>query len=94
MTVQPPPTPTPDADERTLFLNALQSLMMLFGMLGLKIPPIFDSLAVQQQVVTVIIGFVGIVWSLYSHWKKNDALHTVWAQSALKTVQLERSRTP
>lgn len=80
-----------DTEAQTALVNLIQALVSLLGVLGIAVPPIFQSLAVVQQIAGILLTIIGILWSLYSHYKKTDQLNTTKAQLHVARAKLAAS---
>jgi hypothetical protein len=48
---------------------ALQKLFIVLGIAGVAVPPVFQSLQAEQQIVSLLLALGALVWSALSHFK-------------------------
>lgn len=88
MTVQPPPAPqtvpsTPSATSTDVYLQLVQAILGLLGLLGVSVPPVFTSLAVEQQVASVVAILAALIWAAYQRLvTKPTQIHAAAVASA------------
>ncbi len=58
-----PSTPNPTSND--VYTQLYQAVLGLLGLLGVTVPPVFTSLAVEQQIVGVVAILVSFAWAAY-----------------------------
>lgn len=76
-----PSTPSPTKTDA--YLQLVQLVVGLLGTLGMKIPPIFQNLAVEQQIASILAVLAALGWAAYSRLVTKPAqIHAAAVASA------------
>lgn len=76
-----PSTPDPTAND--VYMQLYQAVLGLLGLLGVTVPPIFSSLAIEQQIVGVVAILVSLAWAAYQRLVTKPAqIHAAAVASA------------
>jgi len=77
-TVASTPSPVP----ASLVLMAIRTLLMLVGMLGIALPPIFSDAGTLQAIAGAVSTLIGIGMQIYAEFSASHASHANAVASA------------
>lgn len=90
MTDQTTMPPATSETPQQLIYDAIAAGVTLLGMLGIAVPAIFHDQSVMFAAAGALFTLGGSLYSLYSHYVKNDVINTTKAQLVVASAKLSR----
>ena len=78
------PDPTNDSDLVTTGMALFSRFLVLLGLLGVAVPPIFQNTQVEQTIVSLVISVGGLVMTWLQHRKTTSAAMTARAKLSVR----------